>query len=670
MPPENDANTPLLESTHALEQLRAFALDTETSLFISLFMSAFGTDVPVEVYLKLQADLHEGNLANPLHQVATQPDAAARFDETTHAILVSEAAIEQARTHDYESVNLHAAMIRAFGEYLSSIIRQDVDTPALEPAERPSHGVAYAAMIFFCGSKTADGTAFATFAGDEIRLTRPNLEPAPQKEPFSAGDGGGKPGSFGHESLEKGLASIGFTDEERRSIYFGNWLRDFSQLLDPKLVRHPDAPKNFPALLSRHALTQLVDLLALKEFHDLQDTPERRSAYTVKPDMLGVYRPSEHIDNPLNPATDASDPQAIDEDFEPLVTHGHALLEVDPHRSMPAYIASAARYMHEKLIDAMQAGNTIEGRRYFGEALHVLEDYFAHSNFVELCLRKRQHDVLPWITRAECKHGLPVVTGMFGGLDVIASIAEPVSKILFEVKTLDFKRTSPGYRSEAEQVLLILLEEHQSDKPLTWLKTYLEWRDEAAADPLFGLYQAASWLAGLPLTLLQNAINTTLQGILGWVGDGIDEFQTLSGHNPNEIAGLHPTHSQLAKDHDTHPFHELAVYLATHAVQEVGRSMYQYWQGDSERDPASVAMGFILHPNDDDWHDDIVAAWEAMDRERSRRNIRLGSNLGELAELQAQLEREEQERVRVFGESFRNAPNSVSDIISNAFPFG
>jgi hypothetical protein len=238
------------------------------------------------------------------------------------------------------------------------------------------------------------------------------------------------------------------------------------------------------------------------------------------------------------------------------------------------------------------------------------------------------------------------------------------------VQTLDFKRTRPGDRSDVEKVLLILLEEHQSDTPLKLLQAFLKIRDDAAESPLYGLYEAASWVAKTPLAMLQNANNAVIQGLLSWVGDNVDEFQTLSGHNPNVVPGLHPTHSQLAKDHDTHPFHDLAAYLATYAVQMVGQAMYEYWQGNTERDPASVAVAFILHPNDDNWHDDIVAAWEAMDRARTKEKIRLAGSIGDLAELQKQLEKEEQERVRVLGESFRNAPNTVSEIISNAFPFG
>ena len=35
--------------------------------------------------------------------------------------------------------------------------------------------------------------------------------------------------------------------------------------------------------------------------------------------------------------------------------------------------------------------------RSLGAAFHVLEDYFSHTNFVELSLRKLGYDVYPWV---------------------------------------------------------------------------------------------------------------------------------------------------------------------------------------------------------------------------------------------------------------------------------
>ncbi len=673
MPIEPNANDSLLVSTYELGRLDDLARQTDEVVFTVLFMSVFGTDLSVDSYKKMRAAIHDGTLANPQYTVEPEGSSLARYDRTSRTIFVTADAIARTETDDHSSVNLFIAMARAFGEYLDNVLREDLSDGDEEGlTERPADvaaevGAAYADMILFGGIMVADGAVYASYAGADLCLKIPSLAPPPEVAKFVAGEADAKPGSFGHESLGKGLASAGFTDEERRSIYFGNWLRDYSQLLDPKIVRRADAPKNFPSKLSRAALTQVVDVLALKEFHDLQGTPEGRSAYTVTEKMLGVYRPSEHIDNPVNPAPDASDPRDIDTDFEPLVTHGHPLLQIEPGRSISVYVDNAARYMHDKLVDACYAGNTIDGRRYLGEALHTLEDYFAHSNFVELCLRKRGHKVLPWTTETDCKYRFPVVTGMFASLDVIASIAEPLGKILFEVKDFDFTLTKPGYRSDGERVLQILFKEHESETALYWLNNYLELRDNAAAQPLFGVFQAGRWLSGIPLTLLQNAINFTMRSILKWVGDSIDEIQTLSGHNPNEIPGLHPTHSQLAKDHTDHPFHELAAYLAIYAVEQVGRSMYRYWQGETERDPASVALSFILHPEADNWHDDIVAAWEAKDPNGSRRKIQVGSQFGDMVELQAQLKKEEQDRVNVLGESFRNAPNTLSDMLANGF---
>jgi hypothetical protein len=83
--------------------------------------------------------------------------------------------------------------------------------------------------------------------------------------------------------------------QERSIIYFGNWMRDYSQLLDPKLVRGENMPRQFPQVFSRKALTEIVDILSIRSFHHLRSKP---GLVNVTPERLGVYRPSEHIDNP------------------------------------------------------------------------------------------------------------------------------------------------------------------------------------------------------------------------------------------------------------------------------------------------------------------------------------------------------------------------------------
>ncbi|KPW92877.1 PhcA [Pseudomonas syringae pv. coryli] len=69
-------------------------------------------------------------------------------------------------------------------------------------------------------------------------------EPLPTPLGFEAGEGDKH--KHTHGAIESVLESAGFRPEEIRAIYFGNWLRDYSQLLDPKIVRATSMPKSFP----------------------------------------------------------------------------------------------------------------------------------------------------------------------------------------------------------------------------------------------------------------------------------------------------------------------------------------------------------------------------------------------------------------------------------------
>ena len=86
-------------------------------------------------------------------------------------------------------------------------------------------------------------------------------------------------------------------------------------------------PKNFPDVLSREALTQIVDVLAIREFPTLMKID--RDKFKVTPQRLGVYRPSEHIDNPRVVNPEPADPKHRDADFEPWVLPDDPLLHVD-----------------------------------------------------------------------------------------------------------------------------------------------------------------------------------------------------------------------------------------------------------------------------------------------------------------------------------------------------
>ena len=479
--------------------------------------------------------------------------------------------------------------------------------------------------------------------------------PIGDRENFEAG--GHDSNGHSHVSLTAPLRALGLEPHMVHGIYFGNWLRDYSQLVDPKLVRGPNTPKKFPALLSRNALTQIVDILAARTFshgrtlypHDFQVTPER----------LGVYRPSQHIDNPRVENPEPRNIHAIDSDFEPWIESGHPWLEVDYDRSMKRHIHRSVGVMQEELGAAMFEGNSADGRRYFGAGLHILEDYFAHSNFVELSLIKLGYDkVLPWTSPAPCKWNLPVVTGTFGGSDIIASLALPIAKVLTPTSIWTFTPSKPGERTDSERMMLVLLGEMEDPEPLIALKTYLSLRDSLSSNPLYARLELALWFVSTPARLLANGLGFIVQGLARWIGNTVDDYQSLL-KNPNTNGSTDPTHSQLAKDHPEHPFHHLAGLLAQAAVEDVAKAMADNWAHRSGPNPMAVATGYFTHPQDSTWQDEIVGRWARENPER----IAQGSSLIRLENLHKELsEHAKQEREGLFQTAI-TFQKEVSDFI-------
>lgn len=485
------------------------------------------------------------------------------------------------------------------------------------------------------------------------------IEPLPLALRFEAGKGDERKAT--HGSIEAVLASAGFTQHQIRAIYYGNWLRDYSQLLDPKLVRAIDMPKNFPDVLSREALTQIVDVLAVREFTDLMQND--REKFKVTAERLGVYRPSEHLDNP-KPANDTpSNPKSIDADFEDWVAPGDASLQVDPETSMKRYLQHGVGFMTAQLNLARQAGpQSADGLRALGGALHVLEDFFAHSNFVELSLRKVGYDdVLPWTSKADCKRGLPLVTGTFGGSDIIASLAAPLGRILFSTDDKPFEATKSGVRYERDQIIQILLSEHPDPKWNDAHETFLSARDKWADQPFASKVEEIFNVIGAPGRIVGNAIGTAMQGLTTLFGNSVDDAQTVFGEDPNTSGSTDPSHSQLAKDHAEHPLHQLAALLAETAVLRVGQAMLGHWeQKPGVQDPTQMTAQYFTHPMDSSWQDALVREWA----KNNPGLVKRATSKSELDNLGRELQNNAQKALNRFKNESSNFLSKFSEIKS------
>ncbi|KAF2476035.1 Het-C-domain-containing protein [Lindgomyces ingoldianus] len=220
-----------------------------------------------------------------------------------------------------------------------------------------------------------------------------------------------------------------FSKMDVKRVYFGNWLRDYSQAVDVGTVK----------MVSAEAIRILLWVLGFLSFG--YGTKE----FEVTRDRLGCYRPEEHIDNPKDYA-DNLDARQYDRRLRGPVDERREL-SVDERTGLKNYIASEdlgittsagmVRDLFRRCIDlgrrSNRSGNKAdfyEALRLLGTACHCLEDYSAHSNYTELALIEMgERDIFPHVGRnaqfrVQGARGpvYPIVTGTFGGVDFLHSV--------------------------------------------------------------------------------------------------------------------------------------------------------------------------------------------------------------------------------------------------------
>lgn len=243
--------------------------------------------------------------------------------------------------------------------------------------------------------------------------------------------------NFRHGDIEDMLKTIAFIKGHKwtsmmvKRVYFGNWLRDYSQAVDVGSLKGVSAP----------TIRILVWVLSFLSFGYATEE------FEVTEERLGVYRPEEHIDNPKGYADD-KDARTFDARLRgPILP---IELDVDMNTGMKNYIAnetggwatstgyvkfSFARSIHFGRIYTNGSGNSkgreadlCEALRCLGQALHCMEDFGAHTNYCELALRELGfRDVFPHCgIQAEVnirgKRIYPLVTGTFGAVDFLHSV--------------------------------------------------------------------------------------------------------------------------------------------------------------------------------------------------------------------------------------------------------
>ncbi|GAA5823128.1 hypothetical protein JCM3770_005260 [Rhodotorula araucariae] len=272
--------------------------------------------------------------------------------------------------------------------------------------------------------------------------------------------------AFRHGDIEDALAELikksggilgrgsKFGGLDIKRVYFGNWLRDYSQAMDIAGLTK----------LSKQTILNLV--MALGFLAHGYATGE----FEVTEERLGVYLCTEHIDNPKGYAADqpGQDARRVDPRLRGPVQDIE--LQVDPKTGMKNYIANengnwdtSSRLVRERILQCIEYGrrarngggekDLYEAYRLLGTLLHTLEDFSAHSNWCELSLMRLGYSqVFPHIgdaVRVQSPAGPcpPLVTGTFGGSDFIHSLLGEATDHISEASVSDLAKAMDGARS-------------------------------------------------------------------------------------------------------------------------------------------------------------------------------------------------------------------------------
>lgn len=803
----------LLRSTYALDCLTIVAKVNPFRAFRAWIWHIVGDDIPVEAIERLYNGLADRRFQSPLafdqsSEVLRNPEIhiVRSFPEGSHStrsvfhrervlgaysegtIYVGEELVNRAYTDQEQALTLLAVLTEEFGHHVDRVLRFEFTDRSLHPEVRPDapldEGAVFASMLCPADNTGVVGFEFAYDVDDEPL----RIESIPSRsawgaffpedrifadrqmrtangervEHFAASDieqRGGHVHMYGHEGIERAaFRQLGWAEERRKYVYFGNWQRDFSQFGDPRIILAIDAVRQaLPRFTQRfHSMTQfdfvvdgvsdiarvlrdavcgpqqqiqnqiiqwhhnqqrsewgwvipaLLDVLAEDKFgQGFPVIDNESSSYSV-----GVYQPKEHIDNPSTIDTGYGH---LDGRFRPpfsQATEGGVINDAaSPRYLLRRYVEQSITYMLEEYELAARTGLTAsfgvteQRLRYMhlGNGLHTLEDYFAHSNFCELWLRRRGHDVdvfVDLITVPPLRDPVhPVVTGTFGGVDTAMSI---VGVVFHHLASAEQEGPFEPGPSKLNRLVLILLRRHCAPvanyyaafldvqaflrlpgqirewiadgyrKMLQFLRKELAWAatemilemiipgfcriagasdaerqralqavDTRNPDTIIDVLLEIARLPAADRDFVRAAATLVDLDHRGDVVVNMRDPETLA-EVLEELAGLYqrietqgtnePTHTQLGKDHATHPLHLLAAEIATWAVKKVGGAMSLSWDQNRETlamtQLRTIVDRVVRHPSryqdpEAVEVDAIVARWEAANQAAIARLVRL-----------------------------------------------
>ncbi|KAF4611401.1 hypothetical protein D9613_004172 [Agrocybe pediades] len=450
------------------------------------------------------------------------------------------------------------------------------------------------------------------------------------KSAGTAAIGGGSLLGFAASVIKHAKGESKFNKSDIKKVYFGNWLRDYSQAMDIAGL----------SKLSADTLVLIVSVLGFMTFGFASQE------FEVTADRLGVYLPVEHIDNPRGYAEKEGDARNFHPKLRPPVDPRE--LEIDENTGMKNYIATENQgwdtstafirrtfrscIEHGRRAGGHEGGDLWEAYRLLGQGLHTMEDLLAHSNWCELALRKMGHEDVfchvgdNVIINTPNGPAPPLVTGTFGSADFLHSLLGEATDHLSQASVTDLsqkmsdsqnkqgpdlsflksifskfgggedklnkgeeiKQQSQGYNFNPDNICPPDVQQK--------LLELLKWHD----DVLREIIKKIELVPGLSNLLdeFSNALNEYIYTILApYLGpilsqatsvldegskaviDSDDQYEVFNNPDAHD-----PSHSQLSKDHFGLILNEPAGKIAQIVVEHSVNLIVRAWSNDENED--------------------------------------------------------------------------------------
>jgi len=359
----------------------------------------------------------------------------------------------------------------------------------------------------------------------------------------------------GHKEVEDlSLSRHPFTKEEREQIEMGNWQTDINQISE------------LNKYLSKSGLTLTDDdffkigsLLGEAKFGG-------KVSAQMKKERFGKYDPKQHFDRP--------DDQGLE------------------NKAMPSYIlknVDALKESFHKSIYAYSSEGPNVAMEYFGTALHTIEDFFAHTNFVEIALNLKGREVDTYAGKTSTGE-FRLISGNFKFLDVLISFGKMLLQYMSEPYNPKKGKTT------GDKILIIFLR-RQNPVVAKAYEYYLD-ANEIMIEAIPGykdILKLIQYYKKYYANILAQAI------YLMEVDKKAAELTEKASH------------SNINKDDPSRQGYQLARDLAVHVVNVLTPIMRDLWHNPKDerkiRDLDDKIKLFTSYPKKGDWWDPIVGSY-------------------------------------------------------------